>query len=122
MSSDSKQRVLVTGAGGFLGSHICRHFQQKGDFVSALGRFHLSAEDARNLRLAHEFHGLTLPDPGLPQILRQTRPHLIVHCAGTASVGPSLGQPHVDFQRNVEVCAALLESIRHEIPEKILGY
>jgi nucleoside-diphosphate-sugar epimerase len=113
----SRERVFITGAGGFLGSHICRHFWEKGSYVIGAGRFHFSAHERHPLRFVHEFHGLTLPDPSLPELLRLTHPDLLVHCAGSSSVGPSLGQPHIDFQKNVEVCASLLESIRQESPK-----
>jgi len=46
------------------------------------------------------------------RFLEETSPDLIVHCAGSSSVGQSIEAPAADFAGNVELTRKLLESIR----------
>lgn len=42
-------RVLVTGAGGFIGSHLVDHLLARGDEVAAFGRGKLAARDRKSV-------------------------------------------------------------------------
>lgn len=111
------ERILVTGAGGFLGSHIARHFAAQGYPVAALGRFAASAGSAAGFPSLWKLYGMTLPDPALLAAVADFRPTLLVHCAGTASVADSVREPYQDFRRTVEVCAFTLEALRTHAPD-----
>jgi len=108
--------VLVTGAGGFLGSHICRYFGERGHPIAALGRFAASESVEETYPNLHLLAGMTLPDPAFVKAVRHFNPGLVVHCAGTASVADSVERPHSDFQRTVEVCAFVLDTLRQNAP------
>jgi UDP-glucose 4-epimerase len=105
-------RALVTGAGGFLGSHISYYLGKSGYQVAAVGRFNAtSAIDTLYPNLL-KLCGMTLPDARFVAAVSEFKPDLVVHCAGTASVGDSVHDPYGDFQRTVDVCAFTLETLR----------
>lgn len=109
-------RILVTGAAGFLGSHICTHFGKQGHSIAALDRFspaHVSPELYPNLA---GFFEISLPDDTLVTILRQFQPALLVHCAGSASVPYSMQEPHEDFRQSAGVTSFVLEMLRKHMP------
>ncbi|MNS01492.1 GDP-6-deoxy-D-mannose reductase [compost metagenome] len=111
------QRVLVTGAGGFLGRHICRYFGERGYLVAAVGRFSTTVEGSQEYPNLWRFCGMTLPDQAFVKAVREFQPTLVVHAAGTASVPDSVKEPYRDFQNTVEVCAFVLETLRRECPD-----
>jgi UDP-glucose 4-epimerase len=111
------ERVLITGAGGFLGSHIAHHFGALGHSVAAVGRFAVTASGTGSYPNLWKLGGMTLPDQALLTIIRDFRPTLLVHCAGTASVADSVQQPYLDFCKTVEVCAFTLEAARSCAPD-----
>jgi nucleoside-diphosphate-sugar epimerase len=100
-------RILVTGAGGFLGSYVARHLAARGDEVVALGRSASLRDAMRDERIAVRICDLgdaaslsALEIPGLDGI---------VHCAGLSS---NWG-PRRDFERNnVTATANLLAQAR----------
>jgi UDP-glucose 4-epimerase len=104
-----KRQAVVTGARGFIGRHVARRLAQGGWQVLGIG--HGDWDRAQHAQwgvdrwLAADVTPDTLAALG-------SEPQLIVHCAGGASVGLSLSQPHVDFQRTVATTAALLEFAR----------
>ena len=105
-------RVLVTGAGGFLGSHFCSYFGSHGYEVAAVGRFSARSVDTELYPNLWQLCGMTLPDHNLVAVFRDFRPTLVIHAAGTASVADSVQAPYSDFQRTVDVCAFTLELTR----------
>jgi UDP-glucose 4-epimerase len=110
------RRILVTGAGGFLGGHICRHFGSRGWQVAAVGRFQATLDLAESYPNLAILGGMTLPDPAFPGLVARFQPDLLVHCAGTSSVADSVREPYSDFQRTVDVCAFALETMRRHAP------
>ncbi len=111
----NESHILVTGAGGFLGSHIWQYFAEQGHPVVLVGRF-ASEPPKKNAPYILNVHEMTLPDKSFHHILRELRPTLIIHCAGSASVPASVANPYADFQNNVDVLAFILECVRKESP------
>lgn len=111
------KKILVTGAGGFLGAHICKYFALKGFAVAAVGRFKTTNDVVTfppNLKLLGE---MTLPDDSFTKLVQQFQPDVLIHCAGTASVPFSVVNPYEDFLKTVNVCAFTLETLRKYAPE-----
>ena len=85
-------RVLVTGADGFVGRHLCQFLQENGDTVTPL-----TGVDVRD--------GKALTDA-----VRRARPDAVAHLAAVSSVADSLRDPVATFEVNalgsVNLCQA----------------
>jgi len=101
--------VLVTGAYGFIGSHVARALAAEGRTVIGLGHGVWSRDQWRRWGIS-EWHAADVTLENL--ITHGGRPDLIVHCAGGASVGFSIERPLQDYQRTVSTTAAVLEFAR----------
>jgi UDP-glucose 4-epimerase len=105
--------IWITGAKGFIGQHLARHFAARGDTVLGLGHGfwpEATAEAGLTLWLNGEIAGSNLTS------LRATHgaPDLVVHLAGGSSVGAAIANPREDFARTVTTTAELLEWLRLE--------
>lgn len=101
--------VLVAGAAGFLGRHVCRVFAQRGDEVVAIGRGALTVEDWKSSGIKLWFPEDISRDslesiPGTPQV--------IVNCTGTGDSRRSVREPGVDIVEAVSTTTALLDYSR----------
>jgi UDP-glucose 4-epimerase len=110
------ESILVTGGGGFLGSHICHYFGQRGHRIAAIDRVVAPTETADIYPNLSNFHAMTLPDDRFITILKEFRPSLLIHCAGSASVPYSMQHPYEDFQQAAGVTSFLLETLRTSLP------
>ena len=111
--------ALVTGAHGFIGRHVARALSKKGFRVTGLGHGKWLPEewDSWGISAWEE------SDVTLGALLTQASvPNVIVHCAGSGSVGHSVTRPYDDFLRTVGTTAALLEFMRLYAPESALVY
>jgi len=109
------ERILVTGAGGFLGSHICNYFGQKGHSIAAIDRLSVPTKMSDLYPNLRNFYTMSLPDKTFSSILKEFQPDLLIHCAGTASVPYSMQEPYNDFQQSAGVTAFILETLRKQM-------
>ena len=108
---------MVTGAAGFIGSHLCERLLVLGDQVVGVDCFTDYYERARkeeNLEaaLAHpsfRFEELDLVDADLQPVLREA--DVVFHLAGQPGVRPSWGEQFDRYVRdNVLATQRLLEA------------
>lgn len=105
--------VIVTGAAGFIGRYICKHFTQNGWYV--VGVDNVPAENAPTAFLA-SYRKFNLPNAELDQVVAETAPTLCVHCAGRASVNLSMDDPLTDYYSGPVLLFELLETLRKRAP------
>ncbi len=112
-------RVLVTGAAGFIGSHLVEALLARGDAVTGVDNFdpfYARAVKEANLAAARRhpgfaFHELDVVDPGALAPLLDPGT-AVVHLAARAGVRPSLADPAAYARTNVEGTAAVLLAMR----------
>ena len=116
---DGPTRVAVTGAAGFIGSHLCERLLADGHEVVAIDSFsdyYDRRRKERNLEVARmhrnfTLHETDLVDVDLHQLLDGAR--VVFHLAGQPAVRPSWGH-HFDryLRDNVLATQRLLEALR----------
>jgi UDP-glucose 4-epimerase len=113
------KRILVTGAAGFIGRHIARHFAERGWNVVGLGHGGWPPEEWRKWGLTE----WVTSDVNLEALMQfETTPDVIAHCGGSGSVGFSVNHPALDFGRTVDGTMHVLEYIRIKSPKSKLLY
>src|SRR5215470_19794459 len=104
-------RVIVTGAAGFIGSHLADAFLARGDDVTAVDD--LATGRAGRLDDRVTLHKLSVTDAGqLGQLVKSDRPDLICHLAAQIDVRASVARPAADAQTNVLGTINVLEAAR----------
>ena len=109
-------KSLVTGAAGFIGSHVCERLLEAGEQVVGLDLyddFYDPAVKRRNLAVARDHAGFVevVGDVRDPAALRDLPDdiELVVHLAARAGVRPSIERPLLYQDVNVAGTAQLLE-------------
>jgi len=112
-------QALVTGAHGFLGRHVARTFADHGYTVTGVGHGTWPKSEWQEWGLA-EWHPGSITPESLSICVRQ--PDVVVHCAGSGSVGFSLTHPMQDFERTVSTTLNVLEFLRLHSPKSAFVY
>jgi UDP-glucose 4-epimerase len=102
--------VLVTGGGGFIGSHLVDAYLERGWRVSIIDNF--STGVRTNVHPGAELHEADLRDPATSDLLETIRPDLINHQAAQIDVRVSVGDPAGDAMINVIGSIRLLQKAR----------
>lgn len=107
-------RLLITGATGFAGHHLCALARERGAEVHALVRTD-RRDPAPDGVTAHP---ADLRDPAaVAAVVDAVRPDRVVHLAGASSVGQSFREPLPTWDINLGGTLGLLEALRTTAPD-----
>ena len=115
-------RVLVTGAAGFIGMHVCERLLARGDEVVGVDNlndyYDVTLKHARLARLTSKagfsFSRLDIADrEGIAALFAKQGPQRVVNLAAQAGVRYSLQNPHAYVDSNVVGFVNILEGCRH---------
>jgi nucleoside-diphosphate-sugar epimerase len=121
-------RSVVTGAAGFVGSHLCTHLLEQGDEVvgvDAMTDFYDVALKETNLAAlaawdSFSLHRVDLTDAPLRHLLDGAE--VVFHLAGQPGVRPSWGSEFAVYaERNIMATQRLLEALR-DVPVRKIVY
>lgn len=113
------ERALVTGAAGFIGSHVVDALLERGWSVTGLDNldtFYDPAVKRSNLERASGATGFRFVEgdvrdlPLMRRLVEESEPDVVVHMAARAGVRPSIEQPTLYADVNVAGTAAVLEA------------
>ena len=117
MKGRRPQRLaLVTGCFGFLGGMVVEELAKAGWRVAGIGHGRRGLPLAKAVEAAVGLQGVK------DLVATFGQPQLVVHCAGTGSVGKAQADPFGEFQRSVGVTADLIEALRQDAPDAVLVY
>lgn len=111
------KKIIITGAAGFLGTYLARHFNKLGWKVFGIGHGKPNDED-ENIYEAFISADITLENLCKFDIV----PDVVVHAAGGSSVALSVQNPLNDFLKTVSSIAHVLEFIRLKAQNAKLVY
>ncbi|GAA2419471.1 UDP-glucose 4-epimerase [Actinomadura vinacea] len=109
-------RVLVTGAAGFIGSHLVDRLLADGHEVIALD----DLSSGSNTRPDVELWRMDVADPALADRVAGRPPEVICHLAAQVSVRASVADPLADARTNVLGTANVLEAARSAGARKVV--
>jgi UDP-glucuronate 4-epimerase len=115
-------KVLVTGAAGFIGMHVCERLLVRGDEVVGVDNlndyYDVALKEARLARLTPNprftLSRLDIADrTGIAALFAKERPQRVINLAAQAGVRYSLQNPHAYVDSNVVGFVNILEGCRH---------
>lgn len=121
--------ILVTGAAGFIGSHVCEHFIKLGHSVTGLDNFDSFYPiefkeqnlEGLNKSAGFQFYEADIRDKkGLNELFQDAEIEVVIHLAAKAGVRPSIESIEEYYDVNVNGTVNLLESMRKNGVKKML--
>jgi len=115
-------KILVTGAAGFIGMHVCQRLLARGEDVIGIDNlnnyYDVSLKEARLAQLRNHsgfrFSRIDISDRvEVGKLFDQERPQRVVHLAAQAGVRYSLTNPHAYVDSNLVGFVNILEGCRH---------
>jgi UDP-glucuronate 4-epimerase len=115
-------KILVTGAAGFVGSHVAAALSERGDHVVGIDNLNTYYDpNLKSDRLKHivtspsfEFIKMDISDRAAIEVLFQkTKFDRVVHLAAQAGVRYSIDHPHDYIASNIVGFMNILEGCRH---------
>ena len=122
-------KVLVTGAVGFIGFHLCYYLLKRGDDVTGLDcindYYDVNLKYARLEQLKEQknftFVKINLKDrQEMEELFKKKKFHRVVNLAAQAGVRYSLVNPHAYVDSNLQGFVNILEGCRHNGVEHLV--
>lgn len=112
--SELEMKVVVTGAAGFIGSHLCEALLQRGHRIVGIDNFDPFYSEAIK---RNNIHGLAISliegDLNESAVLEEI-PYdtdLVIHLAAKAGVRPSLKNPPAYIDANIKATVSLMDTM-----------
>jgi GDP-4-dehydro-6-deoxy-D-mannose reductase len=104
------ERVLVTGANGFVGRHLVPALRERFEGADVIGADH-AGHDSNGVR------ALDITDADtVERLIAEVRPDAVVHLAALSSVGASLTHPRATWRTNVMGTLELVTALQRHAP------
>lgn len=121
-------KVLVTGAAGFIGSHLCEALLEKGHSVTGVDSFdpyYAREIKEKNLRKsldenAFHFVEMDLGEPAATSALISQGWDCVIHLAGRGGVRRSIEEPGAYVRNNYVATFNILESMKESGVDKLV--
>jgi len=111
-------KILITGAAGFIASHVADAFVEAGHDVVIVDNFRTGYP--KNLNPKARFYELDICDPRLEYIFAKEKPDVVDHHAAQISVPLSVEDPLTDAEINVKGLINILENcVKHQVKKVI---
>jgi UDP-glucose-4-epimerase GalE len=101
--------VIVTGGCGYIGSHVARAFKNNGDKVFIIDQ----VQRDHTLKDIDGYYIGDFASEGSLATIYDMAPDVIVHCAGTSLVGPSMTDPAEYYENNVVKTIAMMNVVKN---------
>jgi GDP-4-dehydro-6-deoxy-D-mannose reductase len=106
------KRVLITGAEGFCGRHLCEYLASHGYTVA--GTYHKKRRATHN----HPLYPLDITDAAqVRQVIKKFQPHYVCHLAAQSNARLSWEKPELTFRLNVFGTLNLAKAILQYAPK-----
>jgi UDP-glucuronate 4-epimerase len=129
-----KKKVLVTGAAGFIGSHVADYLLARGDEVVVVDEvndyYDVSLKES-NLAMLEDKYGterLTIyrgdicDEELMTMVFEEEKPDFVCHLAARAGVRPSIQDPAIYVHSNVEGTVRLLElAVKYNVKNFVMA-
>ena len=132
MTSTPQQTVLITGAGGLIGSESAKFFHAKGFFVVGIdndmrGYFfgsdastHWNTNKLISSLMHYKHYSVDIRNKeAIAEIFSAHQFDLIIHCAAQPSHDWAAREPYTDFEINAYGTLILLENFRQYCPDAV---
>jgi len=110
LSAIVTKTALVTGAAGFIGSHLVDRLLADGFEVTGIDD--LSSGKLSNLPAGFDLRQMDIRDPEVQNVVAEIHPGIVFHLAAQISVSISAREPQTDADVNIGGALNLLEGIR----------
>jgi UDP-glucose-4-epimerase GalE len=109
------KKVLVTGGCGYIGSHVARAFKITDHDVFVIDR----VERPHTLKDINGYYIDDFASDASLATIYDIAPDVIVHCAGTSLVGPSMENPSEYWDNNITKFLKLMDMVK-QLPNRPL--
>lgn len=114
---DLTQPLLITGAEGFVGSHLVEYFQARG-YTNLHGTAFRSIDGLKQKLGEDKAWQIDLEnDEAVQEMVGKIKPAAIIHLAARPSVNESYDNAWLVLKTNAHLQLVMLEALRHQAPQ-----